>query len=253
MTQGVVVGTETIMTLRITLGFLLLWAAVGRASVVLRVRAHNPSAIEAQETVVRQHLPKGIGRENILEAGELEVRYDDVRDQYYVQQTVELAPRESRVFEVEIEDIWLVDIEHLAFLRNRAAELAETLAGQVYEDQARIIHERIERTVDDIMARQEANHIPDVGVNRHISAYQHNLVLLGVVRDDVKTLEELLHTLGSERVLQKVPREMPPSLGTIWKTIFGIITFVAVVSVIFFLIWTRQLRKIREAEALEES
>ncbi len=241
------------MTSRIALILILLTTLACPASVVLTMRAHNPSELETQETSVKQYLPKGVEREHILEAGDFDVRYDDVREQYYVQQRVELAPQETKVFEVEIEDIWLVDEEQLEYLERRAIELDQKLEGQAYAVQARNIRERVVRTINEIRARQEAARIPEASVSEHISAYNHNRVLLDGVKDDVNTLEELLNTLGSERVIKKVPKEMPPNLGTIWKTIFAIITFIAIMSAVFFLIWTRQLRKIREAENLEES
>ncbi|OPZ25703.1 MAG: hypothetical protein BWZ02_02332 [Lentisphaerae bacterium ADurb.BinA184] len=48
-----------------------------------------------------------------------------------------------------------------------------------------------------------------------------------------------------------MPAGIPPNVGVIWRVVFIIITFVGVISVIFFVIWSLQLRKIRSVEREE--
>ena len=223
----------------------------GQDTVMLNIRATNPSSYQAQEITVESYLPKGLERDDVIAAEGLELVYDDLKEQYYVTTDVTLQPEATETFQVEIRDIWLIDEAVLTALEARAEEVASKLEGQAYEIETANILERIQKNVAEIHARQEENRIPKVSTPEHISAYRHNQVVLDVVKDDVQTLEELLQSVGSERIIKKVPRGVPPSLGAIWKTIFIIVTFVAVMSLLFFIVWTRQLRKIRESEDLE--
>lgn len=246
------VGAGVVRTIFLLIVFGILGVvATAQDTVVLNIRARNPSTYQAQEIEVKSYLPKGLNRDDVLTAEELEIVYDDLKEQYMVTADVTLEPEETKTFEVEIRDIWLVDEDVLATFGQRAKEVAEKLDGQAYEIEAANILERVQKNSAEIRARQEENRIPKVSTPEHISAYRHNQVLLDVVKDDVQTLEELLQSVGSERIIKKVPRGVPPSLGAIWKTIFIIVTFVAVMSLLFFIVWTRQLRKIRESEDLE--
>jgi len=222
-----------------------------QASVILRIVATNPSEFEPQQVNVRSYLPKGITRADILDTGGMDIRYDDQREQYFVTAQVELAPRETAAFNVELEDIWLVPPELLTALAARAEELTEKLSETEYAEQSADISRRITDNIGVILERQESARIPEVSPPEHISAFNLNQALLPVVRSDVETLEKLYNRISSDVLLKDRPKGIPPNIGTIWKVIFVIITFLGVTSAIFFLVWTRQLQKIREAERLE--
>ena len=226
----------------------LLAVAAADAQIVLRIAVRNPSSLQENEVKVKKLLPEGIEPEHVIDAAGLEVVYDELAERYCVQKRITLGPLETAEFAVRLEDIWLIDEEELRAIDDRAEQIAKTLEGKRFEAEAGRLRDRVHRNVEAILARQEAAKIPDATVPEHISAYDHNEVLFRVVREDATTLEEMLAVLGHGQILQKVPPGMPPNVGTIWKVILIIISLVGVMTLAFFLIWSSQLRRIREAE-----
>ncbi len=231
--------------------FILCLGTAAEGRVILRIVASNPSEFESQEVTVRSYLPKGISRSEVIDSDGMEIRYDDQREQYYVTTRTTLEPQGSIAFNVELEDIWLITPERLDALANVAGGLAEKLTETAYGQQAQDIRQRVVAAIQNIRERQQAARIPEVSPSEHISAYNNNLALLSVVESDIQTLDKLYARASSDVLLKDRPKGVPPNIGMIWKVIFVIITFLGVTSAIFFLIWSRQLQKIREAEKLE--
>ncbi len=229
---------------------LALGASGAGASVTLRIVAVNPSEIEPREVDVKSYLPKGTTRGDILQTDGMTIGYDDQREQYYVHKQVALEPQQSVSFTVELKDVWLIEPVVLEGLASRARDLTERLGKTRYAEQAQQLAGRIQDNVDSIRQHQELNLIPKVTPSEHIAAFHRNRIMHDVIRADVEMLEKLLSSVSAERLLEKLPRGIPPNIGTLWKVIFVIITFLGVTSAVFFFIWSRQLRKIREAEAL---
>jgi len=235
----------------VALGLAALIVGAAHANVVLRIGVTNPSTFQEQETMVRQLLPAGITPQHVLDAAGLDVVYDEQAEQYAVAKKVLLQPGENKVFEIQLEDIWLIDPVEAENFRRLAEAKTKDLAGREYETQAGELKARIDQHVATILERQEAAMVPRVSPAEHISAYHNNRALLEAVRTDLASMDVLLNRAASIRTLDKVPAGIPPNVGMIWRVVFIIITFVGVISVIFFVIWSLQLRKIRSVEREE--
>ena len=230
----------------------VLVAGVARANVTLKIGVRNPSKFQEQETVVRKLLPSGITPAQVLDAAGLDVVYDEEAQQYAVTKKIQLKPEEQKTFEIRLQDIWLIDAAEVARLKRQAGEKADKLAGKKYEAQANELKARIDQNLATVLQRQEAAMVPKVAPADHISAYNSNKALIGIVNDDLTALEKLLQVLAGETTVSHGLKEgMPPNIGTIWKVIFIIISFVGVISVVFFVIWSVQLKKIRAVEKEE--
>jgi len=78
-------------------------------SVRFRVSVVNPSKVKKQTVEIKNYLPQEIRPKDIIDSGGLDIEYDAERSIYYMyKQEVELEPSEIKVFEVEVEDVWLV-------------------------------------------------------------------------------------------------------------------------------------------------
>jgi len=236
----------------LALCLVVLVGGVAQANVTLKIGVRNPSTFQEQETVVRKLLPTGITPAHVLDAAGLDVVYDEQAEQYAVTKKVLLKPEESKTFEIQLQDIWLIDVGEVEKLKQQAAEKAEKLAGKKYEPQANELKARIDQNLATVLERQEAAMVPKVAPADHISAYNSNKALIGLVNDDLTALEKLLQVLAGETTVRHGLKEgMPPNIGTIWKVIFIIISFIGVISVVFFVIWSMQLKKIRAVEKEE--
>ena len=89
-------------------------AAPNREPVTMKVVAVNPSAEKIKTVPVRIDLPQEITPADVLDRGEMDLEFDMEHSTYYVQKTeVQLAPKQTRVFEVVVRDVWFVPDEEL--------------------------------------------------------------------------------------------------------------------------------------------
>jgi uncharacterized membrane protein YuzA (DUF378 family) len=167
-------------------------------SVVLKVKATNPSEFEEQEVVVKSYLPRGIKPENVIDRRELELAYDVKQGQYYVYKEVKLKPKESVTYAIEIEDIWLIDTEKLNALKIHTDDLVRKLKKTEYEDVAEKLAEMIDKNIAGILEKQGLSTIDKVSPIEHIAAYEANKRILDTVKEDVGTLENLVISLGGD-------------------------------------------------------
>ncbi len=183
-----------------------LWLALGLAlaatvcradKLVLRIRAAN-RADEVQTVQVRSNLPARAGTNDVISLGGLQLGYDVQNDVYYVHGEVELGPREIRVYDVEMRDVWVVDAAGLDAIEAHARDLAGKLAGgDAAENGAGLLAE-IEKNLAAVRQLQDENAISrGVRPIQHIRAYEENLETLKRVRTDLGYLENLV--LGAGR------------------------------------------------------
>ena len=185
------------------LGFLLvysLWSMVYgltqvEAGVMLKISASNPSEFSEQEVAIKSYLPKGIQPENVIDAGGLEIGYDVKQGQCYVQKKVVIPMKTTVSYNVEIEDIWLIDKEMLEKYRAYALQLRDQLQDSEYADVSAKLTEGIEQKIESILDKQEANLIEKAKSIEHIGAYEFNKETLAAVKEDLSTLENMIIAL----------------------------------------------------------
>lgn len=181
-------------------------------TLVLKVRAINPSAVERQKVEVKAYLPKPARAEDVVNAGELEVAYDVHQDAYYVHKEVELDPKQVKTFEVILRDVWVIAEEELSTAGAHAVALATALRGTEERDSAEQLRAAIEANLKALRERQEANRVSVAKPLEHIRAYETNLEVLERVRKDLALLENLAIAVGKdpEKILG-APALAPPA------------------------------------------
>ncbi|MBI5150393.1 MAG: GGDEF domain-containing protein [Candidatus Omnitrophica bacterium] len=169
--------------------------ASAEAGIKLKVSASNPSALQEQTVPVKSYLPRGIRPENVINAAGLDISYDVKKGQCYVSKDVVLPAKGTAVFQVEIEDIWLIPEDDLEKQRNYAHKLGDQLNNSEYAETGRQLVEEIEESVTAILTRQEENLIEKVSPIEHIGAYEQNKETLGKIKENVNILENMITAL----------------------------------------------------------
>lgn len=193
--RGVSLGTLVVLMVSWTLLAALPAAQAGK--VILRIRAGNPIE-KSQKVSIRASLPARVTTNDIINLAGLDLGYDVDSGTYYVHKEVELGPAEIAIYDVELQDIWVIPPEELAAYRQRARELTDKLKGTPYFETAEALRREIEKNIDEIVTLQEANSIK-AGARPvdHIRAYEANLATLAQVKKDLGRIENLV--LGSNQ------------------------------------------------------
>lgn len=223
------------------------WAAE-REPVTLRVVAVNPSTEKTRTVPVRIDLPQEVGPADILESGELQVEYDDERSLYFMHKPeVSLAPKQTRVFEVLVRDVWFIPDAELAGLKSHNSLLLHRLEGGEYYESAKGLSDSIATRLDEI-ARVQADET--LSRKARIGGYRRHLLIIQQIKDDLARMEKLLTFAGGVPVPEMM-EESPlksdaPSTTTTWLVIFLIVIFMGLLAGQFFFTWQRRVAQSAE-------
>lgn len=214
----------------ILVGLALAAKAHAEGEITLRIMAINPSKDQAQKAEVKAYLPKELQSEDILDVGDLEVAYDSQQGAYFVHGSYDLKPGETLEREIEIRDIWRIASEELESLRTEAVKTAKLLENTDFQERGEFLRTVIEAKVNKIIERQR---VPAVNPEKHISDYRDNLALLDSVKAELLIARSLL--------TQARPKT---AVVMVWKLFVGIVLFLGLLGVSFYIIWHKQLKTI---------
>ncbi len=167
--------------------------------IVLRINAGNP--IEKEQPVsIKSDLPVGVGTNDIISLGGLELGYDVKNDTYYVHKELILGPKQIVQYNIEIEDIWTIPAEELIELQTHADRLLRFLEQEDTYETAEIIHQNVSKLLRAIRTSQEDHSLtrPGVRPTDHIRAHDSNVETLKRVRIDLGRLENLVLATGQD-------------------------------------------------------
>ncbi|MBT3191998.1 MAG: hypothetical protein HN341_05535 [Verrucomicrobia bacterium] len=158
---------------------------------VLRIHAAHKGE-SPQPVTIRTSLPARISTNDIVNLNGLNLGYDVKSDTYYVYDTVEVAAGEIKQYNVEMNDIWVVDEEELASYKARSGALAAMLAGTKSSTDGDEEHADVLAREEEILLRQSENGIAAVeNPIIHIQAYETNLKAFQEIKQSVGRLENL--------------------------------------------------------------
>jgi hypothetical protein len=213
-----------------------------REPVTLSVVVVNPSEDKTQVVPVRIDLPGEVKPTDVLDQGGLQLEFDDERSAYYVfKNDVSLAPKETRVFEVRVNDVWFIKDEEISGLRKYTQLLLKRIEGTEYFTTAQSLAASIEQRLTDIETVQND---PALSRKARIGAYRQHLAQIVVIKEDLARMERLLTFIGGPPVpemLEKSPLESDaPSETTTWILIGLIVLFIGMIGTTFFFTWNRR-------------
>ncbi len=209
-----------------------------------RVVAVNPSAEKSKTIPVRIDLPQEVKPSDILEHGVLDVDFDTDRSLYYVHKSeVTLAPKQTRVFEVVVRDLWFIPDSQLDGLKTQTALVLHRLEKGEYYESAKQLSDSILVRLAEIQKMQADE---TIGRKQRIGAYRRNLLTLQEIKDDLARMEKLLPFAGGPPVPEML-KESPlksdaPSTTTTWLVIFLITIFMGLLAGQFFFTWHRRVK-----------
>ncbi|MFH1698793.1 MAG: hypothetical protein ABH882_07025 [Candidatus Omnitrophota bacterium] len=217
-------------------------------SVKFRIAAVNPSATKTQRVMIKTYLPLEVKIKDILDNAGLDVGYDSGKSMYYVyRDSLELAPKEARVFEVEVEDIWFVPKKVLDQLKEQTAKLALRLEKSKYAQESRSTANTINLALEEI-AKTQADE--SVSRDQHIGSYRQNLETLKKIKEEIVRLEKLLQPQEGTNVPEILEKSKfkfnLPNKTTTWLIIMVIISFMGMLAGVFFFIWQGQIKSSQE-------
>ncbi len=211
-------------------------------SVRFRIVALNPSKTKSQKMDIKYYLPQEVMPKDITDMAGLDLEYDSEKSIHYVYKPeLELAPGEMRVFEVEVEDIWVVPQNKISDLKSRVEQIVLKLEQTPYYSKAKEIADTIYPKLDGILSSQSDD---SLSRERHIGVYRQNQDVLGQVKEDIARMEKILVTAGgppSPEMLSKTKiKAEEPNKTMTWIVIFIIIIFMGLLGSVLFFSWHRQ-------------
>ena len=173
-------------------------SGIAAGKVALKIRAGNPIP-KTQIVKIKSVLPIGITTNDIVNAAGLDIMYDVKTDTCYLYKEVELGPQAIKVYDVELKDVWVIDIDATDKILKHSEEMQKQLAGTEYESNAVSIVKLAQSAVDSIKKNQAANEVkPGLKVYDHIRAYELNAEKLVQIKKDVGYLENLVLGIGKD-------------------------------------------------------
>lgn len=182
------------------------------AVITLKIRAINPSKTEKQKAVATALLPAPVKPDDVENKEGFEFAYDVTAKTYRIKKEVELAPAETRTFEVTIRDIWTLPEEEIQKLSQHAGKLAGELKSSDKEETAVRLRGVIEEGVKAVLARQTAYAVGAVKPLDHIRAYDANVEAISRIRRDVGILENLVIAAGKDPEVILGGSKSPPAV-----------------------------------------
>ncbi len=213
-------------------------------SVKFRIMVVNPSNTRTQRVQVKKYLPEEVKPKDIMDLGNLDLEFDAEKSIYYVYKNdVELRPGESRVFEAEVEDIWVFPESAFADLKKQTDALLKQFEKTKYYDKAKETADTIYLLLEEMLRNQNDD---TVSREQHIGFYRQNTINVQRIKQKLGDLEKLLQTATGAKTPEMLEKSRLkvnlPSKTTTWLIILVIIIFLGLLAGVFFFVWQAQIR-----------
>jgi hypothetical protein len=181
------------------------------SSLVLKIRVVNPSKTEKQSAVVKKFLPTLATPADVIDAAGLDLGYDVTSQAYFVHKTVELEPGQTRTFDVQIKDKWVIPEATINEMAQHVTALSTGLKGTAQADTAERLGGVLSDGMKGVSDKQNAFAVGSVKPIEHIRAYESNMEALERIRRDIGMLENLAIAAGKDPgKLMGLSRALPP-------------------------------------------
>lgn len=209
-------------------------------SIKLRIVAVNPSKDKIQKVPIKIYLPREVIPDDIINMGSLKVGYDSEKGQYYAyEEAAELKIQETRIFEVQLEDVWRIKEPELQKVKDETSLALKRLEKTEHFASAKAIVDSIDKRLNDIEVKQNDN---SISREEHIGAFRINQMMMTQVRQDIAVLEKMLLHTGAPPSIELLKdtvfeRKTDIDRVTAWKLILCIIGFLALLGAGFYIRW----------------
>ena len=168
-------------------------------SVIFKTLITNPSQSISQSVPLSFELPREASSKDVIKIDTgLKVVYNPQQDAYDVVGTYLLAPGETRIVSVEVQDIWKFSPVELDSITKQADELFAPLKGTSNFAQGATLKADITASLDHIRLLTDNATTPE----ERILAYREGLIDLNKAKSDVSNLKILVNSTGAASNLQ---------------------------------------------------
>lgn len=214
------------------------------STIRFRIVTLNPSKSKTQLVPVKVYLPQEIKPDDIVGLGGLSLEFDSQKSLYYVYRDgLVLKPGQTRIFEVELNDIWLIPKKELDSVETKVNILLSAFTGFSHYEEMESLSFRAKEIISEISLSQSDD---AVSRSHHIGIYRTNSKNLTKLKQEISEMESLLEVSSgplSPDVLAKADfKTKLPSKTATWIVIFSLIIFIGLLSAVFFFTWYRQSR-----------
>jgi hypothetical protein len=200
------------------------------------VKAKNPSQTKPLIQEVTRYFPFGITSEVVSDSQGFDVKFDVEKKLYYLTKKVELAPGETKSFEVKIMDRWRVREDKLDGFEQKAQELTDFLATSEFKNASSYLMGEIKKYAKEIKALQT----PDVTIQDRIGGYAENIKKVEAIKLNIAELERMAQILRERmriKTLEEMLKKLRPSTVILWQIIYGTIVFLSIISALTYILW----------------
>jgi hypothetical protein len=213
-------------------------------SVKFRIMAINPSKTKIQRVQVKKYLPEEVKPKDVMDLGGLELEYDSEKAIYYVYKNdLEMQPNQINVFEVEVEDIWMIPESQLTALKKHTDEILALFEKSSLYSKAKEVTDTIYPVLAEIPKAQTDD---TVSREQHIGIYRQNQQNIKTINEKLAELEKMLAPENGKPAPNLLERNKLkinlPTKSTTWLIILIVIIFLGVFAGIFFFVWQGQIK-----------
>jgi hypothetical protein len=203
--------------------------------VTIRIKVTNPSLTETRKIPLKREFPVEVKPADVVDAGGLQVGFDAAKGLTYAYlEDVELAPRESRTFEVTVRNPWSGQPGKLPLLQERLGQLMKITEGA---PEHKAVRDRAQALLGSLAALKEQK-APAAMNEQYVAFARAQGEAVRDLEAGVMRLEELFQPREKPYrygvPMMDVPR---PDRRTTWVIIYIILGFLAAFSALFFLRW----------------
>ncbi len=220
------------------------------------IQAENPSK-DAQTMRIEAYLPDEITAGDIVDKLDFNLLYDEDRHRFSLYKEYDFQAQEKKTFEITLKDIWYIPVAELNHLEDQTKKIIQRFEGSNFENYARQSGDFIYNGLDSIRALQ--NEVGDSpNIEDRIRAFALNSERLGLVREKIKELQDLMLEVPLKRELDEFEKirqavkelskvidilrlGFTPDLSTTWWIILGILAFLFIMSASFYVTWLAKL------------
>lgn len=197
---------------------------------VVKITVRNTSPVQPRQVPLRHDLPPEVTIDDVLDSNGLAIRFDPGEGVTTVYaDALELAPLETKTFDVRIRDKWNVNGPRIDFLGAKIGELRVVIADRRnLESVANMLDE-----ADARLAEVAAEKGPEGLTPAYIAFYRRQADRLDAIEQTVNRIDAALKPLETKRGFD-IPA---PDKRTTWLVIYAILGFLALLSLLFFLRW----------------
>jgi len=162
----------------------ILFPTVSNAQIKIKFIVLNPSQTERQVIPVKYYLPPDIKPVDVVDTGGLTVDYDVEEGLYYVNGQVELGPKETKTFIIDVRDVWKIPEEKLALIRERAESKIASIESSPQPLPGKELADSILKRVKDIEESQGT----DKPISERVESFQVNKIRIDAIENDLMVL-----------------------------------------------------------------